>query len=109
VSNGACSYFKLLFLDFASIQAGPILSHIAWVLVLSGCYLIIRHRNNNAERTAFSQHSCSCQESALSSGVTNIIRLPKRQLATKAICWIKKMILEKTEVSFTMENVLYLY
>jgi len=24
-------------------------------------------------------------------------------------CWIKNVILEKTEVSFTMENVLYLY
>jgi len=24
-------------------------------------------------------------------------------------CWIKKMIFEKTEVSFTMENILYLY
>jgi len=27
----------------------------------------------------------------------------------KRDCWIKKMILEKTEVLFAMENVLYLY
>jgi hypothetical protein len=27
----------------------------------------------------------------------------------KHTCWIKNVILEKTEVSFTMENVLYLY
>jgi hypothetical protein len=30
-----------------------------------------------------------------------------REVMTK--CWIKKVILEKTEVSFTMENILYLY